>query len=176
VLLLREALQLPASDVAELLEASVASVNSSLQRARATLQAAGTSTEAVREPEDASAKGVVERYLAAFEAADVSALTGLLADDVVMEMPPVDLWLVGAPRYQEFMERVFTMRGRDWHLELTQANGSTALAAYVRGTADGVPQAHSIQVFDVGAGLINRCVSFVDPAVFDSFGLPRSLA
>jgi RNA polymerase sigma-70 factor, ECF subfamily len=176
VLLLRDALQLPASDVAEILAASVASVNSSLQRARATLQAAGMSPDALREPEDPTARGVIERYLAAFEAADAPALARLLADDAVLEMPPVPLWLVGVRHYREFMERVFAMRGREWHLRLTEANGSTGLAAYVRDPADDVPHAHSIQVFDVRAGLIQRAVTFVDPTIFDLFRLPTSLA
>jgi RNA polymerase sigma-70 factor, ECF subfamily len=175
VLLLREALQLPAAEVAELLGASVASVNSSLQRARATLQAAGMSSDALREPDDPTARAVIERYLAAFEAADILAITRLLAEDAVLEMPPVPLWLAGARHYQEFMERVFTMRGRDWHLRLTQANGSPALAAFVRDTADDVPRAHSIQVFDVSGGLIQRSVTFVDPTIFELFGLPSSL-
>jgi RNA polymerase sigma-70 factor (ECF subfamily) len=174
-LLLREALQLPARDVAQLLDASVASVNSSLQRARATLQAAGTSPDALREPDDPAAAAVVERYLAAFEAADVSALVALLADDAVLEMPPVPLWLVGARRYQEFMERVYAMRGRDWHLRLTQANGSAALAAYVRDPGSDAARAHSIQVFEVSAGLVQRCVTFVDPTIFELFGLPATV-
>jgi RNA polymerase sigma-70 factor (ECF subfamily) len=98
-LVLREVLQLPAAEVAQVLDSSVASVNSSLQRARATLRAAGPVLEELREPADPTERTVVEQYLAAFEAADVAGLTRLLADDVVMEMPPVDLWLAGMAHY-----------------------------------------------------------------------------
>ena len=106
-LVLREVLQLPAAEVAQVLDSSVASVNSSLQRARATLRAAGPVLEELREPADPTERAVVERYLTAFEAADVPGLTRLLADDVVLEMPPVALWLAGSAHYREFMERVF---------------------------------------------------------------------
>jgi RNA polymerase sigma-70 factor, ECF subfamily len=138
------------------------------------MQAAGTPADELREPADPEESAVVERYLAAFEAADVPGLTRLLADDVVLEMPPVPLWLVGRSRYQEFIERVYDMRGQDWHLRLTAANGSAALAAYVRDPGSSEARAHSMQLFDVRGGLIQRNVSFVDPRIFDAFGLPAS--
>jgi RNA polymerase sigma-70 factor (ECF subfamily) len=174
VLVLREVLQLPAAEVAQVLDSSVASVNSSLQRARATVRAAGPVLEELREPADATERAVVERYLRAFEAADVPGLTRLLADDVILEMPPVALWLAGSDDYREFMERVFAMRGRGWRLIQVQANGSTGLAAYAPDPATGGVRAHSLQVFTVSGGLIRRCVTFADPAVFDLFALPRS--
>lgn len=170
-LILREVLQLPAADVAQILGSSTVAVNSSLQRARATLRAAGPALEALREPADPGARTVVERYLAAFEAADVPALTRLLADDVVLEMPPVALWFAGRSLYRGFMERVFTMRGTTWRLLPVRANGSPALAAYARDPATGVLGAHSVSVFDVAGGLVRRCVTFADPAVFALFEL-----
>ncbi|WBC15542.1 RNA polymerase subunit sigma-70 [Micromonospora sp. WMMA1998] len=171
-LLLREVLQLPAAEVAQALGSSVASVNSSLQRARAGIRAAGPVLEELREPTDPDEQAVVERYLAAFEAADVPGLTRLLADDVVLEMPPVALWLRGRAHYRAFMERVFVMRGTGWRLRPVRANGSPALAAYAP-HADGL-RAHSLQVFDARGGRVRRCVTFADPAVFDLFGLPRT--
>jgi RNA polymerase sigma-70 factor (ECF subfamily) len=171
-LVLREVLQLPAAEVAEALGSSVASVNSSLQRARATLRAAGPTLEELREPADPDERAVIGRYLAAFEAADVPGLTRLLADDVVLEMPPVALWLVGRTHYREFMDRVFDMRGTGWRLLPVQANGSPALAAYAPDPATGGVRAHSLQVFAVRGGLIRRCVTFADPSVFGLFGLP----
>jgi RNA polymerase sigma-70 factor (ECF subfamily) len=171
-LVLREVLQLPAAEVAEALDTSVASVNSSLQRARATLATAGPVLENLREPADPDERAVVERYLTAFEAADIPALTRLLAADVVLEMPPVPLWLHGRTHYREFIERVFVMRGPDWHLLPISANGSPALAAYAPGTG----QAHSLQVFEVADGLIRRNVTFADPGLFSLFGLPRALS
>jgi RNA polymerase sigma-70 factor (ECF subfamily) len=173
-LVLREVLQLSAAEVAQALDSSVASVNSSLQRARATLRAAGPVLEELREPADPTERAVIERYLTAFEAADVPGLTRLLADDVVLEMPPVALWLAGRAHYREFMERVFVMRGPGWRLLPIRANGSPALAAYAPDTATGGVRAHSLQVFTVTGGLIRRCVTFADPAVFDLFALPCS--
>ncbi|MFI5912124.1 RNA polymerase subunit sigma-70 [Dactylosporangium sp. NPDC051541] len=165
-LVLREVLQLPAAEVADVLDTSVASVNSSLQRARAALRAAAPELEDLREPADPDERAVVERYLTAFEAADVPALTRLLADDVVLEMPPVNLWLAGREHYATFMERVFAMRGPGWHLRPVAANGAPALAAY---TPDHKP--HSLQIFSVYRQRIRRSVTFADPSLFRHFGL-----
>ncbi|GAA4608260.1 RNA polymerase sigma-70 factor (ECF subfamily) [Actinoplanes octamycinicus] len=167
MLVLREVLQLSAAEVADLLDTSVASVNSGLQRARATLRAAAPALDDLREPSDPAERAVVERYLVAFEAADVPALSRLLADDVALEMPPVALWLLGRAHYAAFLERVFAMRGPGWRLVPVPANGGPALAAYA---PDG--RAHSLQVFTVSGGLIRRAVTFVDPGLFDLFGLP----
>jgi RNA polymerase sigma-70 factor, ECF subfamily len=172
VLVLREVLGLPAAEVAQALDSSVASVNSGLQRARATLRAAGPVLDELREPADPAERAVIERFLAAFEAADVPGLTRLLAHDVVLEMPPVPLWLAGSAHYREFMERVFAMRGPGWRLLPVGANGSPALAAYAPDPAAGGVRAHSLQVFTVTDGLIRRCVTFADPAVFELFALP----
>ncbi|MBL7252773.1 RNA polymerase subunit sigma-70 [Paractinoplanes lichenicola] len=166
-LVLREVLQLPAAEVASVLDTSVASVNSSLQRARATLHSSGLALDDLREPESPDDRAVIERYVKAFEAADVPALTRLLAEDVVLEMPPVALWLSGRDHYRTFLSRVFALRGTGWRMRPVAANGTTALAAYV-------PQAHSLQVFTVSDGLIRRCATFADPSLFPRFGLPDS--
>ena len=116
---------------------------------------------------------MIERYLTAFEAADVPGLTRLLADDVVLEMPPVALWLAGRAHYREFIERVFTMRGTGWRLLPVRANGSPALAAYAPDAEE--LRAHSLQVFEVSDGLIRYCVTFADPSVFSLFDLPSAI-
>ncbi|MBO3744136.1 sigma-70 family RNA polymerase sigma factor [Actinoplanes flavus] len=175
VLVLREVLQLSAAEVADILGSSVASVNSSLQRARATLRTAGPGLAELREPGDPDERAVVERYLAAFEAADVTTLTRLLADDVALEMPPVSLWLTGREHYRRFMQRIFDMRGTGWRMQPVQANGGTALAAYAPDAATGRVRAHSLQVFTVAGGRVLRCVTFADPAVFELFRLPATL-
>lgn len=170
-LVLRDVLQLPAADVAEALDTSVASVNSSLQRARATLRSAGSALEELHEPADPAERAVVERYLVAFEAADLPGLTRLLAADVTLEMPPVALWLAGRAHYGEFMERIFAVRGPGWRAVPVEANGCPALAAYAPDGAGGA-RAHSLQVFEVKGGLVRRCVTFADPAALSRFGLP----
>jgi RNA polymerase sigma-70 factor (ECF subfamily) len=171
-LVLRDVLQFPAVEVAETLGSSVASVNSSLQRARATLRAAGPALDELREPAEPAERAVIDRYLAAFEAADVPGLTRLLAADVVLEMPPVPLWLLGQAHYSAFMERVFTMRGPGWRLFPVAANGSPALAAYAPDPTTGGVRPHSLQVFTVTGGLIQTCVTFADPAAVELFGPP----
>ena len=173
-LILREVLQLPAIEVAHVLDSSVVSVNSSLQRARSTMRAAGLEPEHLSEPVDPTERTVVEHYLVAFEAADIVGLTRLLADDVALEMPPVPLWLHGRGHYREFIERVFSMRGRGWCLAPVRVNGSVGLAAYAPdpGSPTGELRAHSVQTFDVSGGLIRRSVTFVDPSLFEQFELP----
>src|SRR4051794_10982265 len=109
VLVLREVLEFSAAEVAAQLGTSVAAVNSALQRARDTLARSGDLGE-VAEPGDPDVQTVIERYVQAFEAADVPALVRLLADDVVLEMPPVPLWYRGAYDYGLFIGRVFDSR------------------------------------------------------------------
>ena len=103
-------------------------------------------------------------------------MTRLLADDVVLEMPPVPLWLAGSKHFGEFMERVFAMRGTGWRLLPVPVNGSAALAAYAPDPAvAGGTRAHSLLVFAVTGGLISHCVTFADPAVYGLLGLPLIL-
>jgi RNA polymerase sigma-70 factor (ECF subfamily) len=173
-LLLREVLQLSASEVAQILGTSVAAVNSSLQRARVALRDAGVAVDQLREPSDPVERAVVERYMAAFEAADVGGLARLLADDVVLEMPPVDLWFEGREHFRQFMERVFAMRGPGWRLVPVRANGGPAFVAYAPDpeSRTGGVRAHSVQTFVVEDGLVRHCVTFVDPRYVEWFGLP----
>ncbi|GGU05363.1 RNA polymerase sigma factor [Streptomyces violascens] len=173
VLVLREVLEFSAAEVAGQLGTTVAAVNSALQRARATLAAAGDAEE-FREPGDPGVRAVVQRYARAFEAADVPALVRLLAEDAVLEMPPVPLWFRGSGDYALFMERVFRTRGTGWALRELTANGQPALAAYVRETGGG-HRLHTLQVLTVTDGLVARNVVFADPVVFDAFALPRRL-
>src|SRR5579859_3948455 len=113
VLVLREVLDLSAAEVAEQLGTTVPAVNSALQRARAVLAGSDGSGQ-VTEPGDPAVRAVIDRYVQAFEAADVPALVRLLADDAVLEMPPVPLWYRGRHEYGLFMQRVFGMRGPGW--------------------------------------------------------------
>jgi len=173
VLVLREVLQFSAAEVAVQLGTTVPAVNSALQRARALLAEAGGAGE-VTEPDDPEARGVIDRYVRAFEAADVPALVGLLTDDAVMEMPPVPLWYRGSRDYGLFMRRVFEMRGPGWAARRLSANGQPALAAYAPDPAGG-RQLHTLQVFTVAGGRVARNVVFSDPRVFEAFGLPARI-
>jgi RNA polymerase sigma-70 factor, ECF subfamily len=173
VLVLREVLEFTAAEVARQLGTTVAAVNSALQRARSSLADARDVAE-VAEPDDPEALAVIQRYVRAFEAADVSALVGLLTDDAVLEMPPVPLWYRGSRDYGLFMQRVFEMRGTGWLVSQLTANGQPALAAYAPETSGG-HRLHTLQVLSVQGGQIARNVAFADPRALEAFDVPELL-
>jgi RNA polymerase sigma-70 factor (ECF subfamily) len=165
-LLLREALDLPAAEVAEALSMSVPAVNSALQRARRRLADARVDPEGRTEPAGEQ-RAVVDQYVAAFERADVAAITALLADDVLLEMPPMWNWYVGRRAYAGFMHRVFRMRGTTWRTVPVWANGEAGFAAYVSG------EIHSLQLLTTRNGRVLRTTVFQDARIFDLFGLSQ---
>jgi len=175
VLVLRDVLEFSAAEVAQQLESTAAAVNSALQRARAALAEAALQEEALREPDEPTIRKTVERYVDAFEAADVKTLVTLLTADAVLEMPPVPLWYRGRAGYARFITRVFATRGTGWRMVVTSANGQPALAAYCP-DGSGVLSLHTLQVLTVTAHGISRNVVFQDPKVFEAFALNPSLA
>jgi RNA polymerase sigma-70 factor (ECF subfamily) len=169
VLILRDVLEFGAAEVAGFLGTTPAAVNSALQRARAGL--GGLSADDVAEPDDTAVAAVLDRYVRAFERADVAGLVGLLTEDAVLEMPPVPLWYRGRAGYGGFMTRLFAMRGPDWRMTLSSANGRPALVAYCRDDT-GAHRLHTVQVITVRGGLVAHNVVFADPAVLALFDLP----
>jgi RNA polymerase sigma-70 factor (ECF subfamily) len=173
VLILRDVVQFSAAEVAELLETTPAAVNSSLQRARARLAEVSPTEETAVEPDDAQRRELLDRYCAAFENADMAALTELLQADVKLEMPPLPLWFTGRDTVMRFLAaRAFTKAG-DIVMVPTAANAQPAVAEYRR-SADDVIRAHSIHVLTAGAAGIAAITVFLDPALFPAFGLPSS--
>jgi RNA polymerase sigma-70 factor (ECF subfamily) len=168
VLILRDVLDWPAVEVAEVLDTTPAAVNSALQRARARIEQAALREDEVSEP--AAARAVVDRYVAAFESADLTALRRLLTDDVVLEMPPYLNWFVGSGDYTRFIARAYAMRGTDWRTFPISANGQPGVAAYVR-SGDGY-KLHTLQVFAVAGDRVSHVVVFQDPVVSALFDLP----
>ncbi len=172
VLILREVLRWQATEVAELLDTSVASVNSALQRARATL--ASRSPDAGLSPSiSADQKALLARYVDAFERYDIPLLVSLLRDDAVMTMPPYDFWLQGPVE----MGRWFLGVGigcRGSRLVATAANGCGAFGSYRLDPAGG-HEAWSIQVVEVSADRIVGHHNFLDTDLFAAFGLPSHL-
>jgi RNA polymerase sigma-70 factor, ECF subfamily len=174
ILILREAIGLPAAEIASALDTSTAAVNSGLQRARARLAEAQIDEDRLRQPADADRRAVLDEYVAAFRAADIDALKRLLTDDAVLEMPPFLNWYAGRDDYAAFIARVFRIRGTNWQMIPVAANGQSGFALY-HGGSDGSYALHTLQVFSLRAGRIDRNVVFGDPAVWDLFGLARAI-
>ena len=174
VLILRDVLRWRAAEVAELLGVSTAAVNGVLQRARAQLEQAAPAEDEMHEPADPGDRALLDRYAAAFENADITALMQLLRHDAVFEMPPVPTWFIGRELIGRFLE--FRVLGEPGDIRMipTAANGQPALAAYMR-DHDGVHRAHAIQVLTIAAARIARVASFNDPGLFATFGLPQAL-
>jgi RNA polymerase sigma-70 factor, ECF subfamily len=171
VFVLREVLGCTAAETAVVLETTVHAVNSALQRARAAVSSAGvTGTTA-----GSLAPDRVERYARAIERADVEALAALVADDVVLEMPPVPAWSRGRLSYLEFMQHLFAWRGTAWQTRLVGANGQPALLLYLV-TPEG-PAAHTLQLFDADAdGAVSHVLVYHEPrlfALFESYSASR---
>jgi RNA polymerase sigma-70 factor, ECF subfamily len=171
VLILRDVVQFSAAEVADLLETTPAAVNSALQRARAHLAEVGPREEDVVEPDDADRRELLDRYCAAFENADLAALTELLQTDVRLEMPPLPVWFTGRDAVTRFLARRAFAEPGDMVLVPMAANGQPAVAEYRR-AADNVMRAHSIHVLTAGGAGIAGIVVFLDPALFSAFGLP----
>ncbi|WP_285595510.1 sigma-70 family RNA polymerase sigma factor [Kineosporia sp. NBRC 101731] len=191
VLILREVLQWRAAEVAELLDTSVASVNSALQRARATLATDGTTPdEAIAKATagaragslstssagttDGEAADLLQRYLQVFENYDMEGLVALLHEDATMSMPPLNLWLSGTQEITAWMTGPgYECRGS--RLVATSANGMPAFAQY-RVAPDGGWKPWSLQVLQVVDGRITDMTFFLDtPTLFPYFGLPDRL-
>jgi RNA polymerase sigma-70 factor (ECF subfamily) len=177
VLILREVLAWKASEVAELLGTSVASVNSALQRARATLaEKSGEGADAaVSNPLDEEQKKLLERYVAAFEGYDMAALTSLLHEDAVMTMPPFDLWLRGTPDITGFMTTLGAACAGS-RLVPVAVNGLPGFAQYKPDPEKGGFTAWAVQVLEISAGRITGFHCFLDTQRwFPLFGLPLEL-
>jgi RNA polymerase sigma-70 factor (ECF subfamily) len=172
-LILRDVLSFSASEAAEILGTTVVSVNSSLQRARARVKEVGAQQEHLSEPSSAEQSAWVDRYMRAFERADIEGLKRLLTADVLMEMPPMLNWFVGPDNYGLFMEWVFEKGGTDWYLKPIAANGQPGFAAY--GRVGDRYELRTLQVFTVTAGGISRNSVFRDSGIFASFGLAEEL-
>ncbi|MCX3059361.1 sigma-70 family RNA polymerase sigma factor [Streptomyces beihaiensis] len=175
VLILREVLAWRASEVAELLGTTVASVNSALQRARATLAEAPPADSATADPLDEEQRKLLERYVAAFEGYDMKALTELLAEDAVMTMPPFDLWLRGAPDITGFMTTLGAACAGSRLLPVV-ANGTPGFAQYKPDPEHGGFVPWAIQVIEMSGGRIAGFHCFLDTKRwFPLFGVPDRL-
>ena len=175
VLILCEVLRWQATEVAELLETSVASVNSALQRARATLADGNVSATASSTKLGAEDRELLDRYVAAFEAYDIDALTTLIQEDATQSMPPYDLWLQGRDDiFQWWFGPGIGCRGSRL-VPTVAANGSPAYGQY-KPAPDGGYEPWALQVIEVSNGRIGELTFFLDTEkLFPLFGLPERL-
>ncbi len=172
VLLLREVLRWSAAEVADLLDTSVASVNSALQRARATLDARGVTLGDDTAELDEDSEALLSRYVEAFERYDLDTLTSLLHEDATWNMPPYDLWLQTHEDIRGWcLGTGIACKGS--RLIPTVANGLPAFGQYKPGPEPGVLEPWSLQVLEVTDGQITGITFFLDTArLFPMFGLP----
>jgi RNA polymerase sigma-70 factor, ECF subfamily len=175
VLILCEVLRWKASEVAELLETSVASVNSALQRARATLEASDLSAEAAPSADGVDAE-LLARYVEAFERYDMDALTSLIHEDATQSMPPYDLWLSGRDDILHWWVGPGAGCRGSRVIATTAANGAPAFAQYKPSeTGDGY-EPWALQVLEIEDGRIVEFTFFLDTeTVFPLFGVPLQL-
>ena len=172
VLILREVLRWHAGEVAELLGTSVASVNSALQRARATLAEVHVDRS---DPSslDADQQELLARYVDAFERYDITSLVSLLHEDATFSMPPYPLWLQGHVEISRwYLGQGIGCRGSK--LVATSANGCAAFGSY-KPAGQGVLEPFALQVVEVSGGRISALHHFLGPELFVAFGLPSRL-
>jgi RNA polymerase sigma-70 factor, ECF subfamily len=174
VLILCEVLRWKASEVAELLETSVASVNSALQRARATLESASIDGEAHGELDDGD-RDLLARYVDAFQRYDMDALTSLIRDDAKQSMPPFDLWLQGRDDILTWWFGPGIACQGSRVIPVRNANGAPAFGQYKPSPTGGY-EPWALQVLELSGGRIGEFTFFLDTEkLFPLFGLPARL-
>ena len=172
VLILRDVLEWPAAEVAGLLGTTTTAVNSGLRRARAQLAQALPAEDELAVPAEPDRRALLERFAAAIENADASALAELLRKDVALEMPPLLTWFAGRAAVVRFVASHLLTEPGGLRLVAVMANGQPAVAVYKR-ELGGAYHAHAVLVPTVTRTGIARIVSFRNPGLFGSFGLPQ---
>ena len=180
VLIMRDVLDWPAAEAADLLGMTTTAVNSALRRARDQIAAAlpagsdAADVSGLAEPADPARRALLDRYAAAIENADASALAGLLREDIALEMPPLLTWFAGRDTVLRFVAASLLPGPGLLRLVPVTANGQPAFAVYER-EPDGTFRAHAIQVLTVTDTGIARIVAFADQTLFGPIGLPPRL-
>jgi RNA polymerase sigma-70 factor (ECF subfamily) len=174
VLILRDVLGWSAVEVAGLLDTTTASVNSALQRARATLDERRLLLRAT--PSDEVERSLLRRYVEAWEKVDIEALVALLQEDARMTMPPQPMLFRGRRAIGDFFATVPAGGALDvFRLVPTRANRRPALAAYGPDPGDGVYRPYGMMVFEIQDEAIAEITGFADPSIFPAFGLAKEL-
>jgi RNA polymerase sigma-70 factor (TIGR02960 family) len=178
VLLLRDVLGFRSAEVAGMLDSSEASVNSALQRARATMttQLPRPDRERAPLPRSAKERELAERFAAAYADDDIDGVVALLTDDAWFTMPPATLEYQGPAAIAGFLTASARYRGRPTRLIPIRANGQPAFGCYVPDQHESVYHAHGVIVLTLEGDRISAITRFVDNSVLPRFGLPRTLA
>ena len=172
VLILRDVLRWKADEVAALLDTSVASVTSALQRARATIESRALSDGQVYDPVDSEQQVLLARYVEAFESYDIDRFVALLREDATQNMPPYEMWLQGRDDIGAWMLGPgHACRGS--RLVPVVANGAPAFAHYKPSGPGGDREPWALQVLEVAAGQVVAITSFLDTRLFALLGLPE---
>jgi RNA polymerase sigma-70 factor (ECF subfamily) len=180
VLLLNDVVGWSAAETAEHLATTAAAVNSALQRARATLEARfprGMPEASVTGTDDAATRELLGRYVRAWEAADLGALTGLLREDAVLTMPPMEAWFAGREAIRSFLAgKILAGDGptERFRFRAGSANGGPAFAVYARGE-DGAFHPFGVQLLTLRDGLVAEIVSWLDPRLVTAWGFPATI-
>jgi RNA polymerase sigma-70 factor, ECF subfamily len=179
VLILRDVLVWHATEVAELLDLTVPAVNSALHRARTTISSqyvSGSRGSATRPVIEATGlRSVLERYVRAWEAADVVGLVALLREDAIVSMPP-DVFLTGRPMIGAFLTDSVLVDGRRIRMVPILANRTPAFAIYSGGQTDSTLHPYAVVLLDFDGQLITRMSVFPDRRLVDRFKLPETIA
>jgi RNA polymerase sigma-70 factor, ECF subfamily len=169
VLILRDVMGWQASECAELLDLSVAAVNSALQRAREALGDAPPRRAAP--PDSDEERRLLARYVAAWEGSEVGALVALLHEETVLSMPPIPTWFRGGRAIGASLAAMVLTPGARYTLRATRANGLPALGTWR--LDGGVWHAASLQVLELSPGRVDTITAFLAaPGLFEAFGLP----
>jgi RNA polymerase sigma-70 factor, ECF subfamily len=174
VLILRDVLQWPAAEVGQMLDMTTASVNSALQRARAQLAEVAPEADQVSEPDENAQRELLDRFVAAFEAKDITAMVTIFTKDAVWEMPPFAGWYSGPEDIARLIDTRCPAQGPgDMKLVPTRANGQIAFGLYMR---DGdVYRPFNLPVLTLTPAGVSHVSSFFDLRLFETFGLPPTV-
>lgn len=180
VLIFCDVLGLPIREVSQLLESTESAVNSTLYRARARLSrqySPGKNKLTLSSQANHETRVLLDRYLKAWETADIDGLIALLKEDALFPMPPMPVWYKGRESIRAFISATILAGdsvGR-WHLRPVQSNGQPAFAWYRRDETGGEYSAFAIQVLTIEDNLLSDVTTFGFPHLFVSFGLPSKL-
>lgn len=174
VLILRDVLGFSAKEVAAMIDTTEQSVASALKRARAALSRQLPSAEAPPPPRSAAEQAIVDRFVDAYEAADVDGIIALMTDDAWLRMPPVPLEYRGRELVAQFLTVVGFRQGRRFRLVATRANGQPVFGAYLRDPVTGIFHASGMVAVALAGNQMSAITRF-DNTVLGRCGLPRTL-